>query len=594
MNKRKKRLVFLFILCAVFLFSQPSLGVDSADAEAHELIVLFDISTSMSWNDTAFLAPDALKQIIHTLPSYWHLGLVTFHADVVDVVPPDIGTGDAIIAILDGVRYTNFTNSGAGFRQAVELFSDNAQSRTILFVTDGEMAHLPTYTATAEATRLAEEMIAQITESDIQVHTISIGRDFWATHEAILGLAHATGGTLFQDTLSEELSEVASAMVFDVLGVARSQVGAARIADSMGTFTIRLPAVGIDSARVLLTAESPIDHLVVSGNGSNVGIQRGQRFAVIEVDQPIDPTIEIEFSAVGASHASLILEWDLQLMTETQHDGSTIAWLADSTGELIRLDPLSSTQFFPIDLTLDAVADDRIQAWKTHLETLGINIPNFQEVVIHTLPPSSADEPDSADAADEGNEGLPPPVAELPADAPEEASVSETARGSTVLGIAILCFALMILLLRTLLRFRSKQAKQIVDLPPIQEFDPRFAFTGKLDLYVTLIPSDDTNTPTSHVFRLGKSHTLSLGAILKKCRIPGTFPGSEQIYFVAEQQGALQVVNHSDGSIFVGATALVEKQSHVLTHGERVRMHDEAERKELLISPRFLYRLHGE
>jgi len=589
MRKCKKQVVFLFVLCALLLLSQPGLGIESNEAEAHELIVLFDTSTSMAWNDTGFLAPDALRQIVSILPSDWRVGLVTFRADVIDVVPPGIGTQAEITAILDGVRYTNFTNSGAGFQQALALFSDDAQSRTILFVTDGEMAHLPTSAATAEAMALAGEMIDQIIDSDIQVHTISIGRDFWATHEAILGLAQATGGTLFQDVRSEELSEVASTLVFDVLGVARSQVGAAQIVDSVGNFMIRLPAVGLDSARVLLTAEAPIDHIVVSGNGSNVGIQRGQRFAIVEVDRPIDDTIHIEFTAVGASHASLILEWDLQLMAETQHDGLTRVWLADRTGEAIRLDPLSSTQFFPIETQMwDATTEEAIQAWQRHLEALGINTPDFdfQEVVI-PMPPAVEDEPEVCSAP----LPLSPVVVTSPSPSDNSSPVPGSGRGAPpVFAIIILSLALILLLLVFVFRFRSKGS---VELPPIQEFDRRFAFTGKLDLYVSLISGDDTGAQTSYVVRLGKSRPLSLRAILRKCRVPGNFLGADQIYFAADKEGALQVVNDSDVSIFVGSNTLCEKQSHTLSHGERVRVRDEEESRELVISPRFLYRLRS-
>jgi len=597
---KKKFAFFLCILCALLLASQPSFGLEPNDEESHELIILFDNSTSMSWNDTGFLAPDAIKQIISSLPSDWRVGLVTFRAEVIDAVPPGTDTWEAITAILEGVRYTNFTNSGAGLQQAMELFSDHARSRTILFVTDGEMAYLPTYTATAEAMVLAEEMIAQIIESDIQVHTISIGKDFWATHEAILGLAHATGGTLFQDVPSEGLSEVASTLVFDVLGVARSQVGAAQIVDSMGTFTIRLPAVGLDSARVLLTAERPIDHIVVSGNGSNVSIQRGRRFAIVAVDRPLNQTIEIEFSAVGASHASLILEWDVRLMAEAHTDGVTKVWLTDSTGAPIQFDPFSSRQFFPIEaqiqtengLRLDPATKEALQTWHLYLRALGINTPDFFQEPIIQFMPFVADEPDSVAESDAINEAVPP----LVDDVPDEISIpeaNETERRFPLLTVIVLCVALVLLFLILLFRFRSKQTKQAIMPPPIEDFDRRFAFTGKLDLYVSLIPSDDASPETAHVIRLGKSRVLDLQGILQKCRIPGNFPGADQIYFAADNQGALQVLNDSDISIFIESTVLAEKQSHTLSQGERVRVYDEDDTRELLISPRFLYRPGG-
>ena len=228
-------MVFLCLLCVIRF---PSQVVSAAydNAGTHELILLFDNSISMTWNDTDFSAPAALKQILGSLPPHWYIGLVTFNADVVDVVPPAANTRLLIRAILERTRYTNFTNTGAGLLQAMELFSDNAHSRTIIFMTDGEMIIHPTKD-TAEyivedVVILAEQAIAQITAADIQVHIIAIGEDFDNYHEVIMTLAAATGGYLFQDIPSANLSEIASALVSDVLGAVGHPVDAAQMMGS--------------------------------------------------------------------------------------------------------------------------------------------------------------------------------------------------------------------------------------------------------------------------------------------------------------------------------------------------------------------------
>lgn len=586
------------MLCATFLLAQPGLSADTDDADAHELILLFDLSTSMSWNDTEFLAPDALQQIVSSLPSYWHLGIVTFRADVIDAVAPGADTRGMVGAILGEARYSNYTNSGAGLVQAMDLFSDNARSRTIVFMTDGEMAMLPSADATAEAVTLAEQAIAQVIESDIQVHTIAVGIDFDRTHEAILGLAPATGGTLFQDVRSAELSKIASTLVFDVLGVARSQAGAAQLDDTTGTFAVRLPATGLDFARVLITAESALDHIVVSSSGANVGIQTGQRFALVEITRPLDPVITIELSAEGMSSVSLILEWDLRLMTAIADDGIARLWLLDSMGENVLRNPFFSQQAYNMEaefFNLDAHTGEVLDATRAHLEVFGVN--TRQEIAMPEIetfanfPTSPSEEiSETSENAEE--------VVEVPV---EGTFLVERDPWFTLFPFALTAFvfSLLVLICLLVLHFRRRRAvsPSVAALPRIvtpvtQSADSRFAFAGKLDLYLySTLGGRESAPKTVHMFSFGKKGAdLPLEMILRKCGIADAFPGSDQIYFSANGQGSLQVAVDSNGIAFVGTKPLEERQGHALSNGESVRVPNRDQTQELEVSPRFLYR----
>jgi len=488
-------MALLCILCAIYVFPQAALGADSGDPEPHELVLLFDNSKTMSDNDAALLAPDALRQILGSLPSHWHVGLVTFHTEVVDVVAPGADTRPAIHTILTGVRYTGEANAGAGLFQAVNLFSDHAHSRTIIFVTDGNIATIPTTAAGANSIILAQEMIAEITASDIQVHTIAVRNELAAyhQHEALMGLAEATGGYLFRDISAEGLGEIASTLVFDVLGVARNRVAVRQIADSIGNFTIPLPARGPDAVRVLITGEPSIGHIAVSGNGSGIDIQRGQGFALVEILRQTDQAMDIEVTARGARYADVILEQEL-----------------------------------------------------------------------------------------EAGSGPPPSVVE---------GLLERWAGGSALLIAIIVGGFVLLLLLVLYLRRSRLRRRRGS-PVAQAVESKFDFAGKLDVYVRTIVNDtDVSDQTEHLFPLGKDRSISLRAILRKCRVSSRIPGLNYVYFTTDKQGSLQVMNDSDGTVLVGATPLGEKQAHTLSHGERVSMRCAGDGTELVISPRFLYRV---
>jgi len=585
---RRQIAVLLLIFCAVHLFSLSAFGTDSDDVEVHEIILLFDLSTSMGWNDTAFLAPDALIQIVSSLPSHWSLGLVTFNADVVDVVPPALDTREVIQEILEGTRYTNFTNSGAGLQQATELFSDDARSRTIIFVTDGEMAVLPTEDATTDALYFAEQVITQIIASDIQVHTIAVGVEYEGVHESIMGLAHATGGYLFQDVPSEALSGAASELVFDVLGTAGIHVGTSQTNGYAGHFVVHLPAVGLDSATVLITTESAVEHIVVSGSGDRIETQTGQRFALVEIVRPADQTVHIQFIAPGESNAILRTEWNLRLMAEVGYGDTTRFWIADGAGENVFLNPFFNRNFFPISgneadakiyarhgyLYWDVEVEEAFSILRTQAEMFGINSLRSFEVLERVPSPSTGD----------GGE----PGEMLPEASGNALSVEQTGRGSIVWIVALIGFVLAIALFILLRYAHSKQATYI---SAGQKTESRFTFTGKLDLYVAT-GSNGTDTPpqTVQMSRPGKKREMSLQTILQKCRLSNRFPDMDPIYFATDGQGSLQIRNDSNRIVYIGSDALAEKQTHTLGYGERVRVYGEAEASELVISPRFLYR----
>jgi len=504
----------------------------------------------MDWNDTGSLAPDALQQFVGSLPSHWHIGLVTFHAEVIDTVAPGPNTRPAINEILSGTAYTGWTDAGAGLRQAMDLFSVRATSRTILFVTDGEKAHMPTPAATAEVAYLSEIAIAEVIASGIQVHTIVIGQDFAEKHESIVGLAPATGGHLFEDVFSEDLSSVVSQLTFDVLGVSSSLVGTAQMADGAGNFTVRLPASGVDSARVLITGESAIENIAVSGGGNGVVIQAGQRFSIVEIANPTEQVIDIAFTASGTTNAELILEWDLQLMAEVfPREGALHLWLSDSTGTNVLLDPFFSERTLPVSvdglqtqarvdegyIRLETeAADDTNRTVQIHLDSLGINM--------------AADSPEI--------------VVDIPA--PPERVWHE----ATVLIVTLAGLLIAIVLLLIYFRPRRTQASRLTP-----GFESKFEFTGKLSLYVTRTPDDSDIPPqTFDLFRLDGKREISLQTILEKCRIPSSFSGVEQIYFVAGKQGSLQVVNDSDCTVLIGSNILMKKRGHMLAYGEKIHI----------------------
>jgi len=419
---------------------------------------------------------------------------------------------------------------------------------------------MPTPAATEEVAYQAEETIAEVIASGVQVHMIIVGQDFAEKHESIVGLAHATGGRLFEELTSAELNDVASQLTFDVLGIAGHFVGTAQIADA-GSFTVRLPATGIDLVRVLITGESAIENIAVSGGGNRVEIHSGREFVIVEVTRPPEEVMDIAFTTTGTSNAQLVMEWDLRLMAEVcDIEQAPRLWLSDRAGANVFLNPFFHGRTLPVSIdglqTQASVEDGYIRleveateettySLQIHLESLGINL----------LPGSAETEI----------------VVDVPA-LPEREWHEATALIATIAGL----FVVIVLLL---IYFRPRQAATSSSTP---DFGSKFEFTGKLNLYITRTPDDvDIPPQTFDLFRLGSKREISLKTILEKCRIPDSFSGVEKIYFVAGKQGSLQVVNDSDCTVLIGSSILVKKRGHLLAYGEKIHVTCEDEVSEL-------------
>jgi len=550
---RKRKALFLLVLCAIHIvFPQQALGTS---AGTPEVVILFDISTSMGWNDPEVLAPDAIKQLVGSLPSHWHIGFVTFHADVVDAIAPGTNTRAVIYTVLDGVEYSNWTSSGIGLLQAMELFSGNATNQTLVFVTDGEKAHMPNSGATEEAALLADMAIAQIIASDIQVHTIVIGEDFDIRHESIMNLAHATNGYLFEGIASEELSGIATTLAFDVLDVSNNLVGTAQITDGTGNFTVRLPTARLDLARVLITAESAIENIAVSGGGANVEIYTGRQFAMVEITRPAESVVDIAFTTSGITNATLIPEWDLQLMAETvETDNMVRFWFADRAGNNILLDPFFSGRTLSIYID-GAQSQTGIESGYLYWQPTAT-----EEAQIHTI---QVDLASLGFNMRQGANTITVNVEPLPIEEPEE----------TTLHIFIITIAGLVLAIAVLIFIFHRRKRKISHPPSTPSFESKFEFTGKLNLYVTRTPEDiDIPPQTFDLFRLDSKREISLKDILDKCRILNHFAGVEKIYFVAGKRGSIQVVNDSDCTVLIGSNILIKKRSHVLEYGEKIHV----------------------
>ena len=575
----------LITLCTTFFFSPATAAANSSEMVlqsygTNEVILLFDISSSMGLADDELLAPDALMQIVASLPSYWSIGLVTFNADVVDVVPPGTSSRIAVNTALSNISYTGSANPGAGLLQAAELFSDQALSRSIIFFTSNLCSESD---IVENSTQLAEQAIRKIMADHIQVHIAMLGNSGEYFYETILILPQATNGQLFRYLAPEMLSTIADMFAANVFNVPRT------LLPSIGVnrFNAQLPAEGLNAARVLIITQAAIGDITVEGTGGRHSMQIGRRFAVIEFLEPAGQEISVAVATDGNSIAYLLSEWDLQLITDSNANGLTIFWFSDTAGENAFLNPFFQQEFFPITvdgvmlhaangyLTWETTAEMALHTLRTHLAHYGISIPISAEIPERVEMPSEFArlDPNLTDR-------------ETPYGADGRERNFDFVWVIVLIALVAALTALIIgfVIKRLISRTKKKTSKPAKEMSQ-QTFESNFKFSGKLNI---TIENSSGETLAQCNFEFDPHQKMSLQNILEDSGVFGGFQNAADVYLVDEQV-SLQVINYSSTEISVGMNMLAEDQSHKIVYGESIILFDDAG-NQLTVYPGFLYR----
>ena len=560
---------------------------ESAEQPVHELIFVLDISSSMNDNDSAFLAPDSLKQIAESLPSDWQTGLITYNGLVVESTE----LTDQVQSFynkLDQVKYTGYTNTGTAISQAVAMFSENAKSRQIILLSDGEIA-MPEDSQTQEAIARMNTAVESAGSSGIPIHTIGLGNAFQTYDDSVKQCSERTGGRLIEVPNASGLSTAVDQLVTETLGIRRISIGAAKMSGNSGTYHAKLPITDASQAKILILSGSPVSDVSVSCEGSEIaGITPGKRFASVRIKQPASDEISVTYTTTGSSTAWLIVDCDTPaLQVDVTYDDKRIPGnspiseddppevgyiyersaklsiaLLNQAGDNLLLNPEFSDRVYPIQIGEEAFELDVTDGYLIH----SIPVAQNETVTVSTMLDQFPFNMPEYDLQTEIQLEGPPPVPVL---APVEEQEPEGVSLWVLIGtLVFLVLAIIFIILIFRRREKKKDEKSHVPL-----FDSKFEFTGKLNIYVTKTNDDDDIPPlTFDLFRLNKKKEISVKDMMDKCEIAMGFPGTDNITFVAGRNGALQIVNDSDCTILIGRDILNKKRSHQMEYGENIHI----------------------
>ena len=217
-----KKLLQLFFFLGICIWSL-SVGVCATEGNAYEkkaVVFVLDASNSMNSNDRDRLAKDSIAQLIYSLPSNYMVGFVAYHTDVASSVEMVDNSGrDSIMEAANSVRYTGYTNAGAGLTRAVELLSTvDATEKTVVMLSDGEII-MANDEATIQATNQFQTAVSQAGEKGISIHVIGLGSEMENSSNTIFSASEQTNGRNYHAPKAEDIQSTVDSILLEQLHI---------------------------------------------------------------------------------------------------------------------------------------------------------------------------------------------------------------------------------------------------------------------------------------------------------------------------------------------------------------------------------------
>lgn len=551
------------LLLIVLILAPVALCAKSAEQDNHEeIIFLLDVSNSMNETDRARLVPDAVKQMLYSLPSNFDAGFITYGSELQTVC--ELGQDrEQLRRAIDQVIYAGYTNAGAGLEKAVHSFSDGRETRkTVVLLSDGEIT-LEGEQATRESLQRYSQAAREAASQGTRIIVVSLGDRGSAPQANIYNTGDGVI-KIYEAASMEQLSGVAKKIVFEDLGVRKTSVSVGEVKG--GKLKVQMPTVNLTSARVLITSVARLENIAANYNAKAAEIIAGERFAAVRIDQPQLKEAEVYFDANGGEiRADLIPEMEAIVQVEVLYPGS--ANTSEDKVALVHLIPVRADD--PSVLLFD---DPYFENKGVRLTVDGTPTAAKLEAGVIRVP-ISAEKPRAVDITVDFSE------LGVNVVAPRQISVEIKEMGDHMK--TILAAIGILVILGVLIWWR--RTKPQIPAPPVP-MPSKYEFAGKLNLYVTQAPDGSDIAPRSYnLYCMFSRDEISLGTILEKCGVAIPCEGSHRIMLSPGAAKALALTNNSDCTILKNRDLIMKRRSCLLYFEEKVTITFEDEATELIL-----------
>ena len=559
-NKRILALLYATIICSL-LVAVPALAEESKSDEA-EIVFLLDTSSSMNSQDSSYLAIDAIKQMIYSMPSSYQRGVVSYGTQAETVLPLGIETS-MIEEKLAAVHYNGYTNAGAGLKQAVDLFSDDHNMKQfIIMLSDGEI-DMPDEQSKEQSRELFVEAAKRAKEKNIKIYIVAVGTELNPSMHIFDG-AELTDGAIYWQGNSGSLSNIMDRIVSERLKYPLNEL---ETSDN-GLLQIDMPK-GASQINILLSGSS-IDS-ILADNGTVI---MGKEFAVVHISRPTMAAVNIQLqsSDMDKLHAYSLTEYqaqpkvsvtgytaeateiqieliaegddDYNLWQNAGYEGKTVSYIVNGMDYIGVIKDGAIKESIPVD-----GAENLEVSLNSAMDTKAIHYLDPDRVVI-TLPVVEVSQPEPVKTLDY-----------------RPLCVVLAVLAVMIAGIALYC--------------SRKRPQKVVYVPAPQPIPPKpprptteavpAEYSGKLNIYVVKMPEDQDIPPQT--FRLfGKSaEWMTLTQILTPCGIHFGRNRTDRIEFFPGPEHSLIIIdNTSKCTVYRGMEILQKGVEYPVSYNSKI------------------------
>lgn len=310
-NKISFLIIFLLYYCV-----STAITVNAKEAETtsvNEIVVVLDCSKSMENVDAGYASYDFVRSLSAVLPREFRIGVVAYREDV--CVSQPLGSSHVMIeSALEEIKYTNYGNAGAGLLSAVELFDDEAATKRIILISDGEMM-MKTEEETLESANLFAQTIEGAKNKDIIIDVIALGEKIEDGY-TVYSAAEVTGGRLYEVATGEEIKDLTEELLFEQWKLNTMHVG--QINGLNGKLLLELPDCLMSKAKVILLGSQQNENMTLNCEADRINVSKGKNYTVIELLNPLSDEVKIHMSSDNPMNvnAYLTAEYDLDLRAD--------------------------------------------------------------------------------------------------------------------------------------------------------------------------------------------------------------------------------------------------------------------------------------
>ena len=560
---KKNKLLRTILFIIVFSLSLSNFVIFAKNVDStKEVIFVVDTSNSMKSFDSENLVMDEIKKMANFLTSDYKVGIVTYNSKVIDYA--NLTTDLAYFnSILDRTKYTGYTNAGDALSFAVNMFDANSSFKNIIMVSDGEIV-LQNEDLTKKSNETFKNAINIAKNKNIVIDTIALGE---LTEEGkkfnIFDASNLTNGQIFKCNNVLELDEISNQILFEKFKLKKTQIGVGNTEN--GQLNVNLPTTNLDKVKILLTSSS-ITNINVNCKSESANVVNGKNFAIIEVINPYESLITLDFNSNGNVNAYLLQEV-----------------VANINGEISNYRYEDKTVLADLNITLQ---NDKGNIFENYYNNEIINLDINNDIhnakvednkIKITLDTSQLDEnlkiTLSLDKLEQNFLNLNSLNLKLDKIKIDELLENNNHKSFEFLPLYIILGLLCLVIILILLKNKTKNAQKIEiveEEKPTLSKNP-YEYFGKLNIYV--VNTEEGYDIAPQVFNLQRKQSnekVSLKDILNACKLNIGDESAEKIIFEPTMNKALSLTNNSYSTIIKNGSLLTFEKSTNINFNEKI------------------------